>query len=70
MHKIREAFTKLPGTDKAIITTEKDLMRLMDADLKPLWQDMPVYYQPLEVKFISGEQQFLAHIHEFTGNAG
>lgn len=47
IHKYRETFS---GT-KAILTTEKDSMRLRDPAIKKLIKSLPVYYLPIEVDF-------------------
>jgi hypothetical protein len=44
--RIRNAFEALPGTNKIILTTEKDAMRLHGKT-----GNMPVYYLPITVAF-------------------
>lgn len=44
--RIREAYDKLPGTNKIIITTEKDAVRLRSADA-----GLPIHVLPIEVAF-------------------
>ena len=47
MEEIRTAFKYIPTSKKAIITTQKDAMRLMSINIA----DLPIFYVPLHVKF-------------------
>lgn len=54
IQSIRQKFSIIAGTEKAILTTEKDAARLRSMNLKGL----PVYYLPIEVRFIGhGEEE-------------
>ena len=44
--EIRKTFDAIPGDRKVILTTEKDAVRL-----RPLAEGLPVYVQPVEVRF-------------------
>jgi len=48
---VMERFNQTYGGRKAIITTEKDSMRLRDPKLAKLIRNLPVYYVPIEVDF-------------------
>lgn len=52
MIKYRETFS---GT-KAIVTTEKDSMRLRNPELASILKPIPVYYVPIEVDFHEGDK--------------
>ena len=53
--KIANAFATLPGSDKVIVTTEKDAVRLNEMDFSPeLRQRM--YYLPIEVNFVFDDE--------------
>lgn len=54
-------FHNLPEAEKGILITEKDYARL-NAVTKDLWKDIPVYYIPIEVRFIEGEDLLLQKI--------
>ena len=43
------AFHKDPATNKIIVTTEKDAQRLLDASIKELLLDLPIFYLPIQV---------------------
>jgi tetraacyldisaccharide 4'-kinase len=49
--KIKNEFEEIITSKKAIITTQKDAMRLLDSQIKSLVDDLPIYYVPLTVKF-------------------
>ncbi len=44
---VRTTFKDIPTSKKAIITTQKDAMRLMSCNI----DDLPIFYVPLQVKF-------------------
>lgn len=49
--KIKNEFDEIITSKKAVITTQKDAMRLLDPQIKPLVDGLPIYYVPLTVKF-------------------
>ena len=55
LKEIRQRFEKIKASDKMILVTEKDAVRLVKfaAELK----DMPVYVQPIETYFLFNESQ-------------
>ena len=66
LNEIQEAFAHLPGTDKIIVTTEKDAARLM------LWKDrllelqIPIFAQSIGTRFLFGqEEEFQQRITDF-----
>jgi len=44
-------FKEIFSGDKAVVTTEKDLMRLQQPGLMEALNDIPVYYLPVKIKF-------------------
>lgn len=42
--------------NKIIVSTEKDAMRLMDDTLKPILQNYPIYYLPLQIAFFEEDK--------------
>jgi tetraacyldisaccharide 4'-kinase len=54
--KINAAFTDMTGTNKLIVTTEKDIMRLRKPELEEALRNLPVFYLPVEVSFHHNEQ--------------
>ncbi len=64
--KIKNEFDEIITSKKAIITTQKDAMRLLDSQIKPLVDDLPIYYVPLTVKFhLPYDEVFAKEINAF-----
>ncbi len=51
IQKILSEYEKLKGSNKLILTTEKDAVRLQSPGIKELLSDMPIYYIPVQVQF-------------------
>lgn len=51
LHKIKDKFNATYSQTKAIVTTEKDTMRLRKPELIEVFKNIPVYYVPIEVDF-------------------
>lgn len=51
IERIRKQFNDMFSSNKVIITTEKDAMRLLLPDIFPLLQDLPIFYIPISVQF-------------------
>jgi len=60
-------FEKING-EKIILCTEKDWMRLIRTDLEPMLHNLPVYYLPIEVQLLDGEQEFTTIINKFMNS--
>jgi tetraacyldisaccharide 4'-kinase len=58
MIKLLEVFDNNKSTNKIIISTEKDSMRLMTDEFKALLQSYPIYYLPLEIAFFENDKTF------------
>ena len=54
---IRKQFDEISSSSKAIITTEKDTMRLRDIIDIELFDSVPVFYLPIEIYFLDTEKQ-------------
>lgn len=52
LKQIENAFDRIPGQNKLMITTEKDMMRLTQGEFKEQTQAWPLYYIPIELIFI------------------
>jgi tetraacyldisaccharide 4'-kinase len=64
-----EAFKKEGNADKCIITTEKDAQRLIDANIKELLVDLPVFYLPIAVQLQAADQdRFNNKILDYVSN--
>lgn len=66
---VKKRFERMPSRKKAIITTEKDAMR-MEMHNQFFWdQDLPVYVLPIEVSFFDQDElDFQAEIKKFLLN--
>lgn len=51
VRKIVEAYEKMPGENKLVLTTEKDAMRLMYPELKEIYREIPLFFISIEVGF-------------------
>jgi tetraacyldisaccharide 4'-kinase len=66
---IRSRFSDMQGSDKLIVTTEKDAVRLVK--YRQELRDLPFYVLPISVGFLFGEEQeFQALILNFIRNFG
>lgn len=66
---ITNQFKEIISSDKILMTTEKDSMRLKDERIYPLLEEFPVFYLPIEIKFhkthedeITFDQTILEHV--------
>ena len=57
MEKIHSAFSDMTGTNKIIVTTEKDMMRLRKTDLESSLRNLPLFYLPVQVTFHHNEEE-------------
>ena len=55
--KLADEFSACGSKNKLIITTEKDAQRLVEHELLPLVQQLPVLVIPIGVNFLNGTQQ-------------
>jgi tetraacyldisaccharide 4'-kinase len=51
IQKIHRCWDRSMRRNCAVITTEKDAMRLLDGELRKEVEKLPVFYIPIEVKF-------------------
>ena len=54
---IRETFNKIAGTNKIIVTTEKDAMRLISPELEEELGHLPLFYLPIQVAFHQPDEE-------------
>lgn len=64
LKRIRQAFDRLEGLRKLILTTEKDAVRLRELAASNLMEGLPVYYLPIKIEFDSSSQQEFDHFVE------
>lgn len=64
------SFTKKGDNNTIIITTEKDMVKLIATELMPLIEQMPLYYLPIECVLLKNGEDFdalvLDHVRKFT----
>ena len=71
MKQIRRKFMDIFSKNKAIITTEKDLMRMNKKELVEVIADLPAYYIPIEVAIHKeGREAFNKLILEYVKKTG
>jgi tetraacyldisaccharide 4'-kinase len=51
VQKIVDAYHKIPGDNKIVLTTEKDAMRLMYPSLKEIYKEIPLFFISIEAWF-------------------
>ncbi len=54
---IIDAYDKIDGKNKIIITTEKDAMRIQDCNFIDNLKNLPLFYIPIEVEFLDKSKQ-------------
>jgi tetraacyldisaccharide 4'-kinase len=73
IQRLKTAFEEHPATEKLIVTTEKDAQRLLDASIKDLLLNLPVFFLPIAVKIQEKDetpfnQEILAYVSSTTRN--
>ena len=67
---IIERYNSLIGKNKAIVTTEKDAMRMMNSSLIDKFNDVPVFTIPIKVKFHKeDEERFNSEIINYINSS-
>ncbi|MEO1050109.1 MAG: tetraacyldisaccharide 4'-kinase [Bacteroidota bacterium] len=56
--KIRDWYETHRANDAVILTTEKDMVKLLDPEVKALLEDLPLFYLPIETYFIDNGRAF------------
>lgn len=51
IRKLKEICTTFGGRQISLVTTAKDAVKLRSTVLKEEWVDMPIFYQPIELRF-------------------
>jgi len=63
---IRKKLDAMSGTEKFILTTEKDAMRLQAKALQPYVKNLPLYYIPISICFLEKETVFNEQIKKYV----
>lgn len=56
LQKVKKIYDDQLGQNKIIVTTEKDFMRLQKPALAELFNELKIFYLPIEVAFHNGDQ--------------
>lgn len=68
--KIKEKYEDIFTANKLIITTEKDMMRLIKQNMYNIIKDFPIYYIPIEIKFHKDDEtEFNKQIMEYVAKS-
>jgi len=67
--RILQQWSSMPMSEKVIITTEKDRARLISSDQFQRLAHIPMFYIPIQIKFIKGEEHLLSLVGEVMSNA-
>lgn len=66
LEKIKTTFNEIPGSNKIILTTEKDAMRLLHPSLKETVKQLPIFYLPIEVAIHNEQEKFNQYILQYV----
>ncbi|QSE96835.1 tetraacyldisaccharide 4'-kinase [Fulvivirga lutea] len=58
MNLVEERFRQIPFEDKSIVTTEKDIVKLLNGEIKSVADHLPIFYTPIEHCFIEDGEVF------------
>jgi tetraacyldisaccharide 4'-kinase len=58
IHSIINRFKAISAEKKFILTTEKDMVKLLNSGIKEAFSEFPVFYIPVEVYFLKDTQKF------------
>lgn len=58
--RIESAFDQLQGVRRIVLTTEKDFVRNFE------FSELPVFYLPIQSRFLDGEERFNQLIHDYV----
>ncbi len=66
LREIQRYYDSFEGSNKVMVTTEKDLMRLKNTNVWPVAQKMNIYILPVEVSFKDKETEFNSLILKYV----
>lgn len=58
LNGLEERFQRMPIKDKCLLTTEKDMVKLLDPTLESTVHHLPIFYIPIETYFLRGGKIF------------
>ena len=66
MKDIHQKFNSFADEQTIILTTEKDMVRMLEFEKYIISKKLPIYYQPISIK-LHDEQEFISLIKEYVG---
>lgn len=66
LQKIRTQFDSMPGTNKILVTTEKDAVRLINHAHLSILEGLPAFYIPISIKFVEQERKLTRQILDYV----
>ena len=61
LKQITNLFDNISASNKIIITTEKDAMRLLSTELEEFVEKLPIFYLPMEIRFHDQDKENFNH---------
>ncbi|GAA4835948.1 tetraacyldisaccharide 4'-kinase [Algivirga pacifica] len=59
VNKIKDTYEQFKKRNPVVLTTEKDAVKLQNPTYKSILEDIPMYYQPIQVRFSKGDEKIL-----------
>lgn len=56
LERLQHTYSRYPGRNAIILTSEKDSTRLLQPQLEPLLRDLPLYYIPIRQRFLKDSE--------------
>ena len=74
LYRVVNEYENILGKNKIVVTTEKDAMRLIDSPYFRLFENIPFFYVPVEVRFhdeerITFDQQLIEYVRKNSANS-
>ncbi|MEQ8927910.1 MAG: tetraacyldisaccharide 4'-kinase [Fulvivirga sp.] len=70
MNLVEERYRQIPFQDKSIVTTEKDMVKLLNGEIKSVVNHLPIFYTPIEHYFLENGEVFDKVVLESIKDAG
>ncbi|GAB4330316.1 MAG: tetraacyldisaccharide 4'-kinase [Flammeovirgaceae bacterium] len=58
LQKVKKSFESIASNKKAILTTEKDIVKLKNPLFQDITKDLPIFFIGIEVYFLEGKEDF------------
>ncbi|MEO0333415.1 MAG: tetraacyldisaccharide 4'-kinase, partial [Bacteroidota bacterium] len=64
-----ENLQRRTSENTCFMTTEKDMVKMINGSLTEQWQQLPLFYIPIQTCFISDDAAFLTWLHQSISSA-